>query len=327
MIVLKFLREMGYSHTAYLFEREAKIDILNPESKKIPVQYLPTLCEQALILKSLELHGDLKEAEECSKDLDMLNEHVCQITQKRADLRKENLKKVDERAAVILQQDKAFLNQSKSVSIKKKPAFLQSEKQFPQTQKKEKSDNFKTIKTISAFKETTTQLNEIEEEDDDDDEESDFSAQENTGDSESESVGPLDKIKILNLTLPKNFSLVSTFYDGESSYILLKHTENDSVKGYVVSKVQKKELIPVFVLPEQFLQLEGGAVVRLHLRVTSHNYSPNPLETPHTPKIRRNCPFHRFQREKDCWHTFRFFVKRHPIYRLRSQKHGLRCQD
>ena len=257
MIVLKFLREMGYTHTAYLFEREAKIDILNPESKKIPVQYLATLCEQALILRSLELHGDLNEAEACSTDLDMLSEHVCQITQKKADLRKENLKNVNERAAVILQQDKAFLNQQKSSSIKKKPVFLQSEQQYPQTQKKEKSGK---EKTISAFKEGTP-LREIEEEAD-----SDFSAQENTI-SDSEPSGPLDKVKITKLSLPKHFTLVNTFFDGDSSYVLLKHTNNGSVKGYVVSKVQKKELIPVFVLPEQFLQLDGGAVVRLHLSV------------------------------------------------------------
>jgi LisH len=58
-IVHKYLLEMGYIHSAYLFEKEANIDILSKTSKSIIPYALQKICEQALILRSLEIHQDI----------------------------------------------------------------------------------------------------------------------------------------------------------------------------------------------------------------------------------------------------------------------------
>jgi len=61
-VVLKYLLEMGYSHTAYLFEKEAQIDVLSPACKMVQPKALTSICEQSLILRSLEIHQDMEES-------------------------------------------------------------------------------------------------------------------------------------------------------------------------------------------------------------------------------------------------------------------------
>jgi LisH len=104
-IVHKYMLEMGYLHSAYLFEKEASVNILGDISKKILPNYLPKLCEQALILRSLEIHQDLDESLNCTAELNLIDLHVCSITEKNLAERRQLLARINEQAAIQLKSD------------------------------------------------------------------------------------------------------------------------------------------------------------------------------------------------------------------------------
>jgi hypothetical protein len=57
-LVLKYLLEQGYKHAAFSLEHEAGLDVEKLLARRLPPRLLPSLLEQALLLRYLETHAD-----------------------------------------------------------------------------------------------------------------------------------------------------------------------------------------------------------------------------------------------------------------------------
>jgi len=242
--VLKYLREMGYAHSAFLFEKEASIDVLAPECKSIMPKALPHLCEKALILKSLELHGELADSKECQADLDLVHTHSCSITEKKEDDRRRILEEINERAAVILKEDTILI--PAQPKLKKKETSMQasaSRAEQQQTPKpKSKVSKIPSSKPATdADKEPVSQI------------------------AERDPAVLLDNVKTDRIKLPDNMVLQDSFSDGLGEYVLLKHSPEGTAKGFLVAEIEEVGIKPLFLLPQKIISTDGQDEVKLYL--------------------------------------------------------------
>lgn len=292
-IIHKYMLEMGYLHSAYLFEHEANIKILGSISKTIQPNALPKICEQALILRSLEIHEDLEESMKCTEEIDLLHKHSCQITKKHLKERRAMLAKVNEQAAVQLKNDLRIQEEARKRELQELENMRKQN--VPQSNNRERFNDVQLGQEENELSDMG-----IEGESD-----SNFSEQstpqekpkkkrgrppKNKGKSKSEAQKKISKfnednldtieeakvqefspeanLDIFTLTYPDSYTPLQTYRNGNHCFILFKDVQDNKVQGYIVSEISSdgKTLTPVFVLPAGILSSDPSIKVEIQLK-------------------------------------------------------------
>ena len=265
-LVYKYLLEQGFTHTAYLFEREAAIDSEALLAKRLQPYLLTSIIEKGMLLRYLELHTDQEETRVCSAPYSLFEEHSCDLVEKaflgKRELRKqhvleiarevkESLMMVDnETAANVTPDDKLPVQFAKSKSLAANP-----KKEKPLV---EEASQTKPVQSKEVKKEREASKPPQKE-------------------AQEEPVQPTDmyaRIEAKDVDtafLSNNFEVVETYYDGLGTYLLLK-IKDGSVSCYMIALQNGSILAPQFILPTEYIQSSQwslSVLLRKHLILVS----------------------------------------------------------
>lgn len=249
---------LGYNHTAFVFESEAKILPTDPNFRSVPVNYLSQICEQSLLLRSLEIHQGLKDAEECTVDLDLLNPHKCVVSQRRLSERRKRLAEINANVAVRLKEDLRI--QAEEKVRKEEEKKREEEEQKRVAERLAQLQQFQTHEpapqSVASFISNYDDHKVIEE-----DETGGEEIHEVNGDVEKE------ESEVKEIQLPENMKVVQRYNDGFDNYFLLEDRLEGKLRGYVVSEVSHEGLKPLFILPRSLIAKYEDLGVEVQLSV------------------------------------------------------------
>jgi len=273
-IVYKYLLEHGYKHAAFSLEHEANLDPELVLKRRIPPHYLPTLLQQALLLRYMETHVDNNESVICTAPFGLINEHSCAVTErsllgKRALIKQSNVemaKEIAESLARIDYQTEELppgllgsqvhvpnpISMNKTKSLKREPGS-QKPKEESSNQVVKESLNGSNQKpkepVLTASKSAKETVISVVDE------------------PKPQTVDSFDKIEPKELVLPYNVELVESYFDGLGTYLLLKVREGNT-PCYIVSQLSSGEMTNLFILPSAYLQTSTfgtQVILRKHL--------------------------------------------------------------
>lgn len=265
-LVFKYLLEQGYTHTAYLFEREAAIDSEALLAKKLQPYMLTSIIEKGMLLRYLEIHTDQEETKICNAPYTLFEEHCCDIVERaylgKRELRKqqaldiarevkESLLMVDhETVGNAIPEDKLPVQLAKTKSLasnpKKEKPLVEDSALSKQTQSKEvKKDREASKPQIKELQEEPVQPTDL--------------------------YSKIESKDVDTAFLSNNFEVVETYYDGLCTFLLLK-IKDGSVSCYMIAQQNGSILAPQFILPTEYIhssQWSLNVLLRKHLILIS----------------------------------------------------------
>lgn len=257
MLVLKYLLEAGYKHTAFALEHEAGVSLEEVLAKKLPPRLLVASLEQALLLRYLEAHGKQPETQLCAAPFTLLGNHHCQVVDgnflgKRQLIREANIEIAKEISESLVQIDQAASLAmgplaSNEAKLKPKPATKTGRREADDTPRREKEKIEKKEPKEADKKEKEADKilfkKPIVEED-------------------TKPADQFERLEAKEVPAAFSYELVESYFDGLSTYLLLKVREG-TVACYMVTQLTNGEARNMFILPTEYLS-QGSA--SLHLR-------------------------------------------------------------
>lgn len=255
-----------------MFESEAKIKSTNPNFRNVPVNYLPEICEQALILRSLEIHGNLEDSEECTIDLDLLNTHKCSVSENNLEERRRKLAEVNTNIAVRLKED---LRIQAEMKLKKEEEKKRAEEEKQrEIERLAQLEQFKQKKPKKSFHEIAPSVNSISNYNDHENFEEEGEGEgegeeEEDQEFQSEYTEQIEESHphITEIDLPENLTVIEEYSDGFSTYFLLQDKAEDLIRGYIVGEISNDSFNPLFILPNSLILKDKNINIELQLSV------------------------------------------------------------
>lgn len=281
MLIFKYLLEQGYTHTSFVFSKEAGVSSEKTVAKKISPYALTSLIEKGMVLRCLEQHSDLDETSQCTSPYMLFEEHKCEVTEKaflgkREALRMSNLEIAREiRESLIrvdnetvegppLVEERVSLNlfKSKSLTGNPKPKKIVSEEVSSSQAKSQAKEPRQEKEPSKVAEEEVPQPAEV-----------------------------YSKVELKEVEIPyipNNYELVETYYDGLSTNMLLK-VKDGNISCFMVVQQHSENLQPLFILPTDYIQSpqhSTSLLLRKHLILVSEqgemsflNYNLRYLQT------------------------------------------------
>lgn len=254
-LVYKYLLENGYNHTAFCLENEAKVDPEEVLKRRIPPYSLSTMLERSLVLRYMELHPEEESEKICQANMTLLDDHICDVTEKtflgkREQIKQSNFEIAKEIKEALVSIDNQIQNQPPPLLRLPQSGRNSENKQAPNLTKSKSAvsakdrdkNNGESSKKSKITSEAPSKSNKYA---------NDKNADKNDK-SGSQAQDPFSSVAPINVAFNYNYEILETYFDGQVTNFLLKVKEGSS-SCYMVARASGASLTPLFILPTDYI--------------------------------------------------------------------------